>query len=506
MNLLTFIYSFRARLLFVLAALLVMTLGVQYYLNYREQEANASVIAQQEQALAVGMALAFESFNTRQYLVEMRQQNRLPLLENQVGRVINILIVDKDGYIIDSLDPQYNPVLESGTTRRVNLADVPLPPLIDAGQATEDVRRLQRVTATAMRSPQAGSPRAVPVRVPTDEGSTYIIVVLGSAEPAGEEWFWRPARPLLPTLGVLLVATLAAGFLLWQFTRPFQDLSEAARRVAWGDFNFRVPVTSRDEMGALALVFNRMIDRLSQMRQLESRLHQAERSAVVGRLAAAIAHEIRNPLNYINLTLDHLRTSLAPEDATKRATFERLADGLKTEVARINTRVTEFLNYSRPSKLELQRVDLQRAIEDALRIIEAQAAENDVEVRVEQTGDSLEVIADPESLRSVFTNLMINSLQAIDGESGSLTIKLSHEDDHACVRVSDTGRGIAPENISQVFEPYFSTKETGTGLGLAVVKKAIDDHNGTISVESKPGVGTTFTITLPMEERMKAEG
>ncbi len=110
MDLLNFIYSFRARLLFLLAALLIVTLGVQYYLNYREQQRIASVIAQQEQALAVGIALAFESFSSSQYLVELRRQNRLPLLEDQVGRVINILIVDKDGQVLDSLDPQYNPV------------------------------------------------------------------------------------------------------------------------------------------------------------------------------------------------------------------------------------------------------------------------------------------------------------------------------------------------------------------------------------------------------------
>jgi signal transduction histidine kinase len=500
MNLLNFVYTFRARLLAVLAALLVVTLGVQYYLNYRAQQQNAQVIAQQEQALAVGLALAFESFNTRQYLDDLRKQNRLPLLEDQVGRVINILIVDKDGRILDSLDPQYNPVeLEDGTDRYVDIGNVPLPPLINAGQATMDVRRLRGMTEGGADSPQAGSLRAVPVRVPTNEGSTYIIVVLDRVEPAGEDWFWRPARPLLPTLSVLLLATLATAFLLWRFTRPIQDLSEAARRVAAGDFNFRVPPTNRrDEMGALVTVFNNMIARLAQTRQLESRLNQAERSAVVGRLASAIAHEIRNPLNYINLTLDHLRTSLAPEDPQKRARVERLAEGLKSEVARINTRITEFLKYSRPSELELRPLNLRHAIDDALRMIEAQAAESDVAIKVEQKDDVPEVMVDAESLRSALTNLMINSLQAIEGRSGRITVTLSAENNRAIIRISDTGRGIAPENISQVFEPYFSTKETGTGLGLAIVKKAIDDHDGTISVESKEGEGTTFTVTLPI--------
>ena len=112
-------------------------------------------------------------------------------------------------------------------------------------------------------------------------------------------------------------------------------------------------------------------------------------------------------------------------------------------------------------------------------------------------------MADGESLRSVFTNLLINGLQAIDGAGGRLSIKLSAEEMGrvARIEITDTGQGIAPENISQVFEPYYSTKETGTGLGLAIVKKAVDDHRGTIIVTSKPGEGTTFTVTLPTERR-----
>jgi nitrogen fixation/metabolism regulation signal transduction histidine kinase len=359
--------------------------------------------------------------------------------------------------------------------------------------------------ATAPVQPRAGQPRAIPIPVETDKGRYYVIVVLGSANTPTSVWSLQAARPLVYTLAVLLVAMFFTSILVWRFTQPIKDLSNAARSVATGDFNFRVPVTERrDEMGALTAQFNEMIVQLGRTRELEARLHQAERSAVVGRLASAIAHEIRNPLNYINLTLDHLRTSLAPEDETKRATVNRLANQLKAEVARINTRISEFLNYTRPSRLELRPLDLRAVTEDALRIVEVEAADNGIETRIETEGaTSPTVLADAESLRSVFTNLFINALQAIDGKGGRLTVKLSNAPDEGSARVEikDTGRGIAPEHLSQVFEPYFSTKETGTGLGLAIVKKAIDDHGGTISVQSEQGSGTTFTITLPTERR-----
>jgi signal transduction histidine kinase len=256
-------------------------------------------------------------------------------------------------------------------------------------------------------------------------------------------------------------------------------------------------------MGQLSSRFNEMIGGLGRARELEAQLYQAQQSAVVGRLASAIAHEIRNPLNYINLTLDHLRTEFPPDDARDRETFERLTKQLKVEVARINSRISEFLNYTRPAALDLRPLDLKSVAEDAMRLIEVQAAESEIETRVEQHGDVQPVHGDEGALRSVFTNLYINALQSIDGNGGRLSVKISVADDgdRTRVEISDTGKGISPDNISHLFEPYFSTKETGTGLGLAIVKKAIDEHHGTIAVQSELGQGTTFTITLPAERK-----
>ena len=149
----------------------------------------------------------------------------------------------------------------------------------------------------------------------------------------------------------------------------------------------------------------------------------------------------------------------------------------------------------------MRPLDLRATLEDALRIVEAQAADGGIEIAFEPTGDVRRIIGDAESLRSLFTNLIINAVQAIeiDHRGGRLTVTLAREGaDRVRVGVSDTGAGIPAENLPQIFEPYFSTKETGTGLGLAIAKKAADDHGGTITAESKPGTGTTFTVTLPI--------
>ena len=496
MSLRRLISSFRVRLMLVLAALLVATLGVQYYLNLRAARNNRRLREQQEQALMSAVALGAKSVSSTDRLVDMLARSDNPQLNFQTGRVTNIIIVDNQWRVVDNLDPKYYPkVNPDGSYSYYYLKDMTkLPPLTnDVG---EDTKYFPKPTVTDDEPPGEESHAFA---VETDKGRWYVIVTIRSDRHNGF-WNLQAARKLIYTLAVLLAATLVAGILVWQFTRPIKDLSNAARRVAAGDLSFRVPAADRsDEMGQLAARFNEMIVRLGHTRELEAKLHQAEQSAVVGRLASAIAHEIRNPLNYINLTLDHLRTAFPPTDEKKRETFERLAQQLKAEVARINTRISEFLNYTRPSTLELRPLDLRSTAEDAMRVVEVNAQESNIRTSVEQTGDVPPVMGDAEALRSVFTNLIINGMQAIDGEGGSLTVSISSENsDHiARVEITDTGRGIAPEDISKVFEPYFSTKETGTGLGLAIVKKTIDDHGGTISVRSKQGNGTTFTITLP---------
>jgi signal transduction histidine kinase len=262
-------------------------------------------------------------------------------------------------------------------------------------------------------------------------------------------------------------------------------------------------------MGQLATRFNEMTAELEKKQDLEQQLQQAEKSAVVGRLGSAIAHEIRNPLNYINLTLDHLRAKFAPDDEDKKRKFVKLTSQLKAEVARIDGQITDFLNYSRPAKANLQPIDPHKVVKNSLRIVEPEAEEKGIKVSLIEHENVPLILGDPEFLRSVFSNLFINALQAMerDGSGGKLTVRISPTDDGNSVafEIADTGSGIDPENLSKIFEPYFSTKETGTGLGLAIVHKVVEVHHGTISAESTVGKGTKFTVMLPRAGRQTAE-
>ena len=501
--------SFRVRLLLLLAVLLVLTVSVQYYVNLRAVRSNTEFIVEQQKAIMAGVALGVNSISSGEYLIDMREEAGLQV-GDRADRIRNVLIVDEHGMIKDSLDINQTPQQNSDKSiRYINVKDISLPPLksaVDLREFTQDqLPQGMKLADAAAATTQA----AFYFPVVTTSGPRYIVVILGSANNLATALQEQSRRSWLTTLAVLLVMTALTAVVVWQFTRPVKSLSTAARRVAGGDFSFRVPGSGRrDEMGELTELFNDMTVQLGRTRELEAQLYNAEKAVVVSRLASAIAHEIRNPLNYINLTLDHLRTSFAPADTQKQEKFDSLTSQLKIEVARINQRITEFLNYSRPAKLEPRRLDIGELARDALRTVEVQASENNIETIVEEVGGAHTVMADAESLRSVLTNLVINCLQSMDGEGGQISIVISSEVDGRTVRidVADTGRGIKAEDISKIFEPYYSTKDTGTGLGLAIVRKAIDDHHGTISVRSKEGEGTTFTIMLPSEPRLITSG
>jgi signal transduction histidine kinase len=493
-----FLKTFRGRLLVILAVLLIVTLSLQYYLNLKTQRENNDLRQIQNQALLAGMTLGFNSMSSSVPLEDYVNREGQPFYdEKTTQRIRDIIVINNQWQVYDCLNKDYQPFEdENGDTQYHQLSELTkLPPLMEGNRLGEDLAKFPNgVSGAANDEETKNEAHAAPIE--TTEGRWYVMVVLENDRKQADS---RAARPLIYTLSILLLSTVITIFLVWRFTRPMANLSAAAQRIAAGDLSVRVEAGAgrRDEMGKLTEQFNEMTAELEKTRELEAQLQQAEKSAVVGRLGSAIAHEIRNPLNYINLTLDHLRAKFAPTDIDKKADFEKLTAQLKTEVARINRQITDFLNYSRPAKVNVQAVDARRVVEDSLRLVEAQAAEQNIKISLIEHENIPKISGDAEFLRSVFSNLFINAVQSMETTGGSLNVKISPENEFVKIEVEDTGKGITEENLEKIFEPYFSTKETGTGLGLAIVQKVVDVHNGTIEVESKVNEGTHFTIKLP---------
>ncbi|MCB1023111.1 MAG: HAMP domain-containing protein [Acidobacteria bacterium] len=491
-----FLSSFRIRLLLILALLLIATLSLQYYLNLKSQSENDNLREKQEQAFLAGIALGVNSISSNDRLRDFVKREGQSFFDKRTtDRIKDILVINPQWQVNDSLSDRYLPSKgENGETNYFNLKDLKdLPPLMEGrSRLGADIDNFPKESIGPDQDAD-GETHAIPIE--TSEGRYYIIVVLKNDRRESAQ---RATLPLVYMLVTLLFSTLITFLLVWRFTRPIANLSKAAKRVAEGDLDFELDdALKTDEMGQLATQFNEMTAELRKTHELQAQLQEAEKSAVVGRLATAIAHEIRNPLNYINLTLDHLRNKFKPEDAARQETFKKLTSQLKTEVERINQQISDLLRYSRPMNLNIVPTSIRKVIDDSLRIVEPFAKEQNIKPSIVEREDVPEILGDREVLRSVFNNLLINAAQAMEKSGGKLNVVLSSSDVFVNIEVRDTGDGIPVENLEKVFEPYFSTKETGTGLGLAIVKKIVDDHQGEITVESNLGEGTCFTVKLP---------
>jgi len=491
-----FLNTFRARLLIILIILLITTLSFQYYLNLKTQEENDKLREKQGQALVAGFALGTGGITKTDYMSELVKREDQTFFDDKINeRIQDILVINQNWQIADSLNSEeLSPTTgENEEAIYKNLKDAKnLPPLIESKRLGADIEKFPNATLDPANESD-GEAHVIPVD--TSKGRWYVMVILKSDKKEAAQ---RAARPLVYMLGVLSLSTFITILLVWRFTRPIADLSNAARQVAAGNLCVRVEDRGqRNEMGELAARFNDMTAELEKKQELEAKLQEVEKSAVVGRLGSAIAHEIRNPLNYINLTLDHLRAKFTPEDAAKREDFNKLTAQLKAEVARINQQISDFLSYSRPPNVNLQPTDVRKTVEDSLRIVEAQAADCSIKISLVERENVPLILADAEYLRSLFNNLFINAVQAMEGTGGNLNVKISPDEEFVKIEITDTGRGIAEENLAKIFEPYFSTKETGTGLGLAIVQKVVDVHNGIIEVTSTPNEGTHFVVKLP---------
>jgi two-component system sensor histidine kinase HydH len=231
------------------------------------------------------------------------------------------------------------------------------------------------------------------------------------------------------------------------------------------------------------------------LRQMQARLAHQEKIAELGRVAAQVAHEVRNPLTGLQLYSMHMKTKLA--DRMSEAELQ-LADRIIETIHHLSQTVEQIVNFARPLSLERRVVDLNRVIADLLQLLGPQLDGARVELRVELSDESMRGRLDESSLRSALMNLLINAVQAMH-DGGRLTVKTLRDGDGLRVEIADTGRGMTREQVGRVFEAFYTTRAKGLGLGMPYAKKVIEEHGGEIGVESSPGEGTLVTVRLPAD-------
>ena len=294
----------------------------------------------------------------------------------------------------------------------------------------------------------------------------------------------------------IFVAVLASLWFAARVTRPVVSLAEAARRVAAGDLGAKVEVESSDELGELAVSFNRMTEDLAQQKD---RTLQAERVAAWRELARRLAHELKNPLFPLQVTVENLMRAKQKAPEIFEEVFHEGTATLLAEINNLKAIIGRFSEFSKMPQPQRQPTQVNEVVRSVLRVFHAQLQEkNQIAVRTNLAEALPEISADPDLLHRALQNLVLNAIDAMP-QGGELAIRTATLGDRVELSVSDTGSGLTQEECGRLFTPYYTTKQHGTGLGLAIVQSVVSDHGGKISVESTKEKGTTFRIELPCD-------
>lgn len=316
----------------------------------------------------------------------------------------------------------------------------------------------------------------------------------------------RHAILLVAVVGALVICVVLLITLALVVRRPMLELQQVIQRVSDGDLHATAAFADRnDDIGDLGRNFNQMVRQLRENRNEIELLHRtqmsrAEHLATMGELAAGLAHEIRNPLAGIAGVMDIIGRDLP---ATSPA--QEVLNDVREEVLRINRIVTDLLETARPKPPDFQSADLNATVEHAVVFARQQALSKPIKVHCHKQPRLPLVEHDTGHIHQVILNLVLNAIQALDGP-GTVTVSLDAQDGMAAIEVKDTGPGIPPETLPNIFRPFFTTKGHGTGLGLSLAKRIVEDHGGHIVVHSKIGQGTTFTVLLPFTRSTAVTG
>lgn len=342
----------------------------------------------------------------------------------------------------------------------------------------------------------------VPIYVegsPTRFGS--IKIGLSLEEMRAEELKTRLMLILIGCSG-LLIGVGGAALMARRITKPLDKLVDGTVKISKGDFSQAIDIDTQDEIGELAQSFNEMSQQLQltrkRMEAANRRLLQAEKLASIGRISASIAHEIRNPLTSVKLNIQKVMESEGLDDIDK----EHL-DISQEGIGHIENFIKELLNFTRVSELHLNYFSVEQIVDESIKMIRNTLKLKDVELTKEVQERLPQVLVDGDKIRQVLLNILHNACEAVD-KGGKITIALSllkgRRGQKVRIRISDNGPGIPKKDKENIFEPFYTTKSTGIGLGLANARKIIVQHKGSIYTVENEGSGACFDLLIPCEE------
>ena len=380
-----------------------------------------------------------------------------------------------------NLQPQFTPSELIGGTDAAALR-----PLIE--RVEREKREASSILGTGA---SAETVHALPLLGLNENVLGILLVASSRRELVEMEAFLLKVGIAVAAAGILFGVALSA-WATARITRPVRRLAESAGKVAAGNWGATVEVKSSDEIGQLAGAFNRMTHELVEQRE---RLVQSERVAAWRELARRLAHELKNPLFPLQITVENMRRAREQYPDQFDEVFREGSSTLSTELSNLKQIISRFSDFARMPAPAMQHVRLNDLAESTVKLFTAQLAEAHIAIRTEFDPRLRTILADPEQITRALRNLILNAIDAMP-RGGTLTVRTTPLENGVRLEVADTGQGLTPEECERLFTPYYTTKTHGTGLGLAIVQSVVSDHRGRITVESEPGKGTAFRIDL----------
>jgi two-component system, NtrC family, sensor histidine kinase HydH len=337
-------------------------------------------------------------------------------------------------------------------------------------------------------------------------------LLMGWTDGIASPYFWLMLLPVMSVatslglVGLVVSVVLACGsyLTLIRFLGPNQKpdwpyliLAEATFPIA-GFLTWELLEENRAATRRAQRAAEQLAEANRHLQEAEAQVRRTERLAALGQLSAGLAHEIRNPLSTIKGSAEMLLKNVNADSAVSH----ELAGYISSEVDRTNALVTRFLDFARPLALRLEKTEITEVIDEAVAEVEKYSPTLDVSIYKNYSPDIAPILIDRQLIERVLYNLLLNAAQASPPQ-GSVTVKTRQLDDTVEISVIDRGTGIAPKDRESIFNPFFTTKSSGVGLGLAIVSKIVDEHGGQITVESEPGAGSVFHVLLPVRENSK---
>ena len=482
--------TLRTKFILILNLLVVLLVATAALLAEMQQR-NAIIEEVKKRAIILARSLADASTNSLVTYNYVGVEQSLAIAIKSPD-VVYAVVLDKEGNIAASS-------VREALSRRILLEDKEAVPT-----GADPLIRQRQIPGSRAEIVYDVS---VPVMV-EGSGQQWGMVRLGISLDSMQKQI-AETRRLISVFGLMavLIASVSSILLARRITNPLQALTRGVAAVGRGDLTQRINIEAKDELGELARAFNEMTQQLGRVRELEERLRRADRLAALGTMAAGIAHDIRNPLTSIQIFSQLI--SLHHDDPDVREKFDRI---VPRELERVQAVLEDMMELARPASVHREPAGLNDILSQVLELFESQADTQGIKISREYELDLPFCVADRKRLHRCFSNLVSNAFQAMSS-GGELTVRTlripamifpdtglrdPRPEPAIQITIADTGQGISADRLSRIFDPFYTTKEKGLGLGMAIAHRIVEDHRGTIDVQSQVGLGSTFIVCIPL--------